>query len=142
MSHRRLLCYNPKMEMWFVYALLSALGAGTASVLKKIGVENGFDILKFNTINVLVSGSVALIVFLLTFGINFNWLLIVLTALASGLLHFIGTIIDESLYYTLIDVSDENYFTWISFFGVIVMSFSIYFFWFKIFNNKQYLKYK
>ncbi len=57
-------CYTDYMELWFVYACLSAVFAGIQSSIQKISIHRGVSTVLVNSYSALVSGTIAYILFL------------------------------------------------------------------------------
>ncbi len=87
------MCYNQSiMELWFIYAVASALFAGLFTFLQKIAVERGYSPALMNSYSNAISSILALAVILLFFGFGGAWKLGLLLGFFVGLTHTIGAI--------------------------------------------------
>jgi uncharacterized membrane protein len=97
------------MELWFIYAIASAVFGGAYAFIQKIAAERGYSSALVNMWSTVVSSLCALILALVFFDLNGTWKIGVLLGIASGITLMIGTIfrmdalkhIDTSIFFPL-----------------------------------------
>ena len=81
------------MELWFIYALASALLAGMHTFSHKVAVEKGYSSTEINTYNTAVSAVLAFSVFFFEPVSSVSIMFVIALSLVAGITHAIGSIV-------------------------------------------------
>lgn len=80
------------MELWFIYAVTSAVFAGLHTFVQKVAVERGYSSALISMWSTVISAVLAFLVSWVFFDFGGAWKMGILLGFAGGLTHMIGTV--------------------------------------------------